>query len=118
MHLNFIYILSVVLLSAGIYMMIAEDNYLKKIIGLSIFQTACIVFFVALGKAGGGIPPLAQCTDTLNCSGFNYSAALPQVLMLTAIVVGFATISVALAMIYQIKKHFNTLSESKINADN
>lgn len=98
-------------------MMIAEDNYIRKIIGLSIFQTACIIFFVALGKVSNGVVPIDLCTGKIECIQ-SYSSALPHVLMLTAIVVGFSTTSVALALVYKVKKQFNTISESEINASN
>lgn len=46
---------------------------------------------------------------------YQYSSPVPQVLMLTAIVVGFATFSVGLALIYLISRQFATISESKIH---
>lgn len=95
-------------------MIITEDNYLRKIIGLSIFQSAVIIFFVALGKISTGTIPFDKCKGTIPCD-YVYSAALPHVLMLTAIVVGFATLAVGLALLYRIKSEFGTISENDIN---
>jgi multicomponent Na+:H+ antiporter subunit C len=101
MLLNMIYILAVIVLCTGLYIMIADNNYIRRIIGLGIFQTSCLIFFIALGKVNVGVIPFEKCIEIEHCA-YAYSAALPHVLMLTAIVVGFATLGVALALIYRI----------------
>jgi multicomponent Na+:H+ antiporter subunit C len=93
--------------------MIVDSNYIRKIMGLGIFQTACLIFFIALGKVNTGIIPFDKCHEAEQCA-YVYSAALPHVLMLTAIVVGFATLSVGLAFIYRIKQNFGTIVETTI----
>ena len=103
MFTNTIYVLSVIVLCTGLYMMIADNNSIRRIIGLSIFQTASLIFFIALGKVNSGIIPFDKCAGIENCTQA-YSAALPHVLMLTAIVVGFATLSVGLALVYRMNK--------------
>ena len=46
-HYNYwIYIL---LMMVGLYAMLAKNNLIKKVIGMSIFQTAIIVFYVSIG---------------------------------------------------------------------
>lgn len=109
-----IYLVSVLILVVGLYMIIVEDNYLRKIIGLSIFQTATIIFFVALSKVTGSIIPFDKCKGTIPCNVI-YSSSLSHVLMLTAIVVGFATLAVGLALVYRVKSEFGTVSESEVN---
>lgn len=113
MFVNSIYILSVLVLCTGLYIMIADNNYMRKIMGLGIFQTACLIFFLAMGKVGSGIIPFDKCLGAEKCA-YTYSASLPHVLMLTAIVVGFATLSVGLAFIYRIKQNFGTIVETTI----
>jgi multicomponent Na+:H+ antiporter subunit C len=83
----------------------------RKIIGLGIFQSSVLIFYIALGKVDVGIPPIFK------DGNHTYSSPLPHVLMLTAIVVGFATLSVGLALIYRIFKEFGTISESKISKE-
>ena len=61
-----------------------------------------------------GILPIDICAQLSNCP-YNFSSPLPQVLMLTAIVVGFATMSVGLALIYQIYKEYGSILESDIH---
>lgn len=93
--------------------MLTSDNYLRKILGLGIFQSSVLIFYIALGKAKNGIIPIDICAGASNCSHV-YSSPLPHVLMLTAIVVGFATMSVGLALIYQIRAEYGTVLESEV----
>lgn len=92
--------------------MITSDNYIKKIIGLGLFQNSVLVFYIALGKAKDGVVPINLC-NTIDCN-YIYTSPIPHVLMLTAIVVGFSTLSVGLALILQIKREFGTINESEI----
>ena len=91
-----------------------DKNYLRKIIGLGVFQSSVLIFYIALGKTEHGIVPIDLCANNNPCQHV-FSSPLPHVLMLTAIVVGFATLSVGLALIYQIHKEYDTILESKIN---
>lgn len=82
-------------------MMITDNNHIRRIMGLGVFQTSSLIFFIALGKVNIGIIPFEKCNGAANCV-YTYSASLPHVLMLTAIVVGFATLAVGLALVYRI----------------
>ena len=117
----------VLLMMVGLYAMIAKNNLVKKIVGMSIFQTAVILFYVSIGcKKGGTIPILfhhgeAQASHgaaSLHSPAINvadYINPLPHVLMLTAIVVGVATLGVALALAIKVYKEYGTLEEDEIN---
>ena len=51
------YWLYIVIMMIGLYAMIAKRNYMKKLIGMSIFQTAIILFYISIGvKEGATIP--------------------------------------------------------------
>lgn len=117
-HYNYwIYIL---LMMVGLYAMLAKNNLVKKIIGMSIFQTAIIVFYVSIGaKRGATIPIIAHGhgTDGAHEAAINiahYANPLPHVLMLTAIVVSVGTLGVALAICLGIYRRYNTLEEDEI----
>ncbi len=109
-----IYFVGLFVFISGLYIMLVADNYLKKIIGLSIFQNSVLIFFIGISKASSGIVPIDICASNPNCE-YSYSSPLPHVLMLTAIVVGFATLSVGLAICKKIKETYGTISESEIN---
>lgn len=48
----------VILMMIGLWALIAKNNLIKKLIGLSIFQTAIILFYVSLGVKGGSTIPI------------------------------------------------------------
>lgn len=140
-HFNFwIY---VILMMIGLWAVIAKNNLIKKLIGLSIFQTAIILLYVSLGvKEGATIPildPHAEEHETVELaedaehghevapangehhaeddhhSGADaFANPLPHVLMLTAIVVGVATLGVALSIAQMVFKEFGTLEENEV----
>ncbi len=111
---NFIYFFAVIVLTSGLFIMLISDNYVRKIIGLGVFQSSVLIFYIALGKTADGIVPI-DIGVTLDSCPHTFSSPLPQVLMLTAIVVGFATMSVGLALVYQIHKKYGTILESEVN---
>ncbi len=106
----------VVLMMIGFYAMIGKRNLVKKLIGMNIFQTAIILFFVSTGvKRGGGIPILDK-YEVLE-HGVRVAAVdnpLPHVLMLTAIVVSVSVTGVALAILQRIHREYGTLEEDEI----
>lgn len=110
------YWIYVVLMMIGFYAMIGKRNLVKKLLGMNIFQTAIILFFVSTGvKKGGNIPIV----DKYQALAGGVDAAtivnpLPHVLMLTAIVVGVSVTGVALAVLLRIYKEFGTLEEDEI----
>lgn len=111
---HLIYIFAIIVLTSGLFIMLIDENYLRKILGLGVFQSSVLIFYIALGKVHDGIVPLDICAKIPNCHHV-YSSPIPHVLMLTAIVVGFATLAVGLALIYQIKLEYGTINESEIN---
>ena len=134
------YLIYVVLLLIGLHAMIAKNNLIKKLIGMSIFQTAIILFYVSVGVKEGATIPIylpehdphgshASHSDGNETEQSNhgpvvldaelvkgYSNPLPHVLMLTAIVVGVATLGLALALCLRIYQGYGTIEEDEILA--
>ena len=116
-HYNYwIYIL---LMMIGLYAMLAKNNLVKKVIGMSIFQTAIIVFYVFIGaKRDATIPIIAHGHGSDSAHAviniMQYANPLPHVLMLTAIVVSVGTLGVALAICLGIHRRYNTLEEDEL----
>ena len=48
------YWIVIFLMMTGLYIVIARDNLVKKVMGLNIFQASVIMFYVAMGKIDGG----------------------------------------------------------------
>ena len=100
----------IVIMMCGFYIMIARYNLIKKLLGLSIFQTGIFYFYISLGKVEGGTAPIfVQSKEAIV-----YSNPLPHVLILTAIVVGVATLAVGLALCVRLHEEFHCLEENEI----
>jgi multicomponent Na+:H+ antiporter subunit C len=98
-----------VLLMTGFYAVIAKANMIKKLLGLSIFQAAVFLLYITMDKVEGGTAPIIQpgVTDQI------FSNPLPQVLILTAIVVGISTTALGLAIVVRIKETYGTIEEDE-----
>lgn len=105
------YWIVIVLMMAGLYIMIARYNLVKKIIGLSLFQTSIFYLYITMSKIEGGTAPIL-----VDDADYVYSNPLPHVLILTAIVVGVATSAVALALIVRIYESFGTIEEDELKS--
>ncbi len=108
-HYN--YWVVVVLMMAGLYVVVSRGNLVKKMVGLNIFQTSVFLLYITMGKVAGGTAPI-----TMEGENIIYSNPLPHVLILTAIVVGVATMAVGLAIIVRIREAYGTIEEDEILA--
>lgn len=139
------------LMMIGLYIAFASTNLIKRLIGLGLFQTSIILFYISLSRIDGGTAPIlfgkdykkdkgygeagdhaseaaehsAQAADTAYGAAKAYGEAgmenvysnpLPHVLMLTAIVVGVATLAVGLAIIVRIREAYGTVEADEIRA--
>lgn len=105
---HFSYWITVFIMVAGLYVVIARGNLVKKLIGLGIFQTSVYLLYIAPGKLVGGTAPILAEGYTV------YSNPLPHVLILTAIVVGVATLALGLAIVVRIREAYGTIEEDEI----
>ena len=117
----FVYIIVSLIMALGLWGMIAKRNLIKKCIGMAIFQTGIILFYIAMGaKKGSTIPILEHghgAHHDLSATAIHaiaYANPLTQILMLTAIVVGVGTLGLALTLIQRIYSDYNTLDEDEL----
>ena len=107
----------IALMMIGLYGIIVKKNIMKKIIGMSILQTAIILFFVSVGAKRDATIPIIEHSHNSGhtaVSAAHFINPLPHVLMLTAIVVAVATLGVALSLTIKIYREYNTLEEDEI----
>jgi len=105
---HFSYWVTIFLMIGGLYIVIARGNLVKKLVGLAIFQTSVYLLYIAPGKLIGGTAPIVA-------EGFQiYSNPLPHVLILTAIVVGVATLALGLGLAVRIREAYGTIEEDEI----
>lgn len=144
------YIIVIILMMTGLYTVFASRNLIKKLAGLSVFQTSVFLLYITIGKVSGGQPPIlveekghggddhgggggedvhALLDGTIQLAAGDagyilpgpgsevlYSNPLPHVLILTAIVVGVATLSIGLALTVRIREVYHTIEEDEIEA--
>ncbi len=135
------------LMMVGLYITFQSANMIKKLVGLSIFQTSVFLFYITLGKVAGGSAPIlfgrdgvghgeeaghgavaaegsahvteaAHAADGGHQAGTGlievYSNPLPHVLILTAIVVGVATLAVGLALVVRIRESYGCIESDEV----
>ena len=107
---HFSYIVTVFLMVAGLFIIIARSNLIKKLVGLSIFQTSVYMLYIVPGKLVGGTAPIVSPNYSV------YSNPLPHVLILTAIVVGVSTLALGLALTVRIREAYGSIEEDEILA--
>ncbi len=110
---HYAYWFTIILLAIGLYGMLIKDNLVKKTIGLSIFQTGVILFFVSVATKWDATVPVKSDEFPIT-EVANYMNPLPHTLMLTAIVVGVATLGVAFALLITIYNRYETLNEQEL----
>lgn len=96
------------LMMIGLYIVIAHENLIKKIVGLNVFQVSVFVFYISMAKIKGGTAPILA--DNIEV----YSNPLPHVLILTAIVVGVATTALGLALVVRVQESFGTIEDDEV----
>ncbi len=104
---HFHYWVFVLLLVIGFYAVLARTNLIKKLLGLSIFQAAVFLLFISMGKVDGGTAPIVLDGRWDQV----FSNPLPQVLILTAIVVGISTLALGLAIVVRIKEAYGRIDD-------
>ena len=107
----FNYLVVVFLMMAGFYVVIAQGNLIKKLVGLGLFQASVFILYITMGNLSGGRAPIVVEGVTA------YSSPLPHVLILTAIVVGVATTAVGLALAVRIHEAYDSVEEDQIHAE-
>lgn len=107
---HFHYWVFAVLLMIGFYGLIAKHNLIKKLLSLSVFQSAVFLLYISMAEREGSTAPILQpeVIDRI------YANPLPQVLILTAIVVGIATIAVGLAIVVRIREEYDSIEDNEI----
>lgn len=112
---RYVYLFVLVLLCIGLYGMLAKADLVKKIIGLTIFQTSIYIFFIQGSLQEGGTVPILDAAFGTAASG--YVDPLPHLLILTAIVVGVGVLGVALSLLVRIHRAHDTFDETRVAAN-
>ncbi len=102
-------LLIVILFCAGLWAVLSGRNLIRKIVGLSILNSAVVMLFVLAGRIGGSTAPILKSAEASQ-----YVDPIPQALMLTAIVVGLSITAVALILSVKLYRVFGSLDIEEI----
>jgi len=130
------------LMMIGLYITFAATNLIKRLVGLGLFQTSIVLFYISLSRVNGATAPILYGDDYKKSYDDAYGGAeaaaggghgaggeygpqvlenlysnpLPHVLMLTAIVVGVATLAVGLAITVRMREAYGTVEMDEVRA--
>jgi len=107
-----VYTASILLILIGLYAALTKKSLIKIVIGLSIVDAGIHLLLIAIGYINLGTAPIFS-------PGYEDAAAkmvdpVPQALVLTAIVIGFAVTAVALSLVIRLYRHHHTLEIDEI----
>jgi len=101
---NLLEILTLVLFFISFYGLITSRKMIKSVVCSMLMQTAVIVFFLGQGFRSGIRPPIGEYFEALE-----YVAdPLPQALMITAIVIGVAVVTISITMLMSLFRTYKT----------
>jgi multicomponent Na+:H+ antiporter subunit C len=106
---NLDYVAVVALFCIGLYVIVAKQNLIKKLLGLNIMETAVFAFIVTSGMVDGGTAPIVG-PD----AAAPFASPLPHALILTGIVVAVSVTALALALIIEIYRHCGTIEADEL----
>ncbi len=86
-----------VLMTAGVWLLLRPRTF-QVIVGLSLIGYAVNLFLFAMGRLRSGMPPVLRDTKT-SVIPETYADPVPQALVLTAIVIGFALTALFLVVL-------------------
>ena len=112
----------------GLWGVIAERNMIKKIIALSVSNSAIIMLFIYFGSRSGNTAPILTGPLAADAAGNGAGIAeggetvvplvpvdpIPQALTLTAIVVGSCVVALALVLVYRLYERYGTLDATEL----
>jgi multicomponent Na+:H+ antiporter subunit C len=97
--------------AASVYLMLAR-NVLRFIFGLILLSNAANMTIFLSGRLTPGVPPLIEYGADQAAPGV--SNALPQALVLTAIVIGFGLFAFALMLVFRAYQAMGTLDGDRM----
>lgn len=97
--------------AAAVYLMLSR-NLLRFIFGLGLMTNAVNLLIFTVGRPTRAEPPLIPAGQSVPEAGV--ANALPQALILTAIVIGFGLLAFALVLVYRTYEEMRTLDSDAI----
>ena len=94
----------------GLFGIITRKNVLKMVVGLIIAEYAVNLFIVLVGYRKGGLAPILQAGQKVE----TMVDPLPQALVLTAIVISLAVLTLLVSICVRVYEKYKTLDITEI----
>ncbi len=94
----------------GFYAMVAERHLIRNILGLALVESGVNLLLVAVGFRDDAAAPILKAGQSAGAM----VDPLPQALVLTAIVIGFGVLALALALVVRVYQAYGTLDARKV----
>ncbi len=101
------------LFASGLYLMM-QRNLLRFAFGLLILSGSVNVLVFTAGRLTRGAPPIIP--DGLTVPAGDVANALPQAVVLTAIVIGFGLIAFTLVLLLRVYERLGTVKTDELGA--
>lgn len=114
--MNLTYIVGILLVILGLYCIMTKKNCIKIALGLTLLGDGINLFWISLGYRFEGVSPIITPRFFENVSEFAQIAVdpLPQVIVLTAIVINISLVAVILGLAIRIYELYGTLDTREI----
>ncbi len=106
-------VLIVLTILIGLYGTIMKRNLILKLLMLGVMNSSVIGFFLFSGIGESRTPPILSPSIQV-FTQFDYADPLPQALVITAVVIGFATLALSLVYVMMIASKFHTVDEDQV----
>lgn len=112
--MNLFYALAIsILVGCGVFMILSR-HVLRVILGITVLSTATNLLIFFTGRLAPTLPPIIEKGEKALAA--NSANALPQALVLTAIVIGFALAAFAASLVLQTYRSLRTLNTRNMDA--
>ena len=105
-------IIAFILFGIGILGIVLRRDLVIKLLALGMINAASILFFISIGDRPGGRPPIQLLGETSILVD-----PLPQALVLSAIVVNFAILALALVFVMILCERYHSTDSRRIEQE-
>jgi len=117
------FITAVLIILIGLYGVLVKKTLIKIVIGLSVLDAGINLLLISIGYLKEGTAPIFSpallkgmplTMNNIRKLSEGMVDPVPQALVLTAIVIGFGVIAVALSLVIRLYRHHHTLNIDEI----
>ncbi|MBD3426705.1 MAG: cation:proton antiporter [Candidatus Omnitrophica bacterium] len=107
-----LFVLDLVLMLMGLYVLITNRNLIKKVIGFAIMEHGLNLLLIMIGYRKGGEAPVVS--PGMSVSAIPFVDPLPQAVVLTSIVIGLGITALMVGMCIRIYQRYGTFDIAEI----